>query len=184
MILIATVSNFLDKPLMAVILPVYAKTIYGSPTSLGLAIGAFGAGALTGSLVFGAIGRSWPRRLTFLSSWVLGALVIFGFLALTPPLGVLVIAGVVGGLLFGPINPIASTVIQEQTPPGLLGRVFGALTALAQAGIPIGAVLAGVVVQRAGLIPTIVGMGALYLLVFLGMFFNRSLRQMDAAAQP
>jgi hypothetical protein len=48
-------------------------------------------------------------------------------------------------------------VIQEHTPPQLLGRVFGALTALAQAGIPIGAVLAGVVVQRAGLIPTIVG---------------------------
>jgi predicted MFS family arabinose efflux permease len=105
MILIATVSNTLDKPLMAVILPVYAKTIYGSPTSLGLAIGAFGAGALTGSLVFGAISRGWPRRLTFLSCWVLGALVIFGFLALTPPLGVLVIAGFVGGLLFGPINP-------------------------------------------------------------------------------
>jgi hypothetical protein len=69
--------------------------------------------------------------------------------------------------------------IQEHTPPQLLGRVFGALTALAQAGIPIGAVLAGVVVQRAGLVPTIVGMGVLYLLVPLGMFFNRALRQMD-----
>jgi hypothetical protein len=37
-----------------------------------------------------------------------------------------------------------------------------------------------VVVQRAGLVPTILGMGAIYLLVTLGMFFNRSLRQMDA----
>jgi predicted MFS family arabinose efflux permease len=64
----------------------------------------------------------------------------------------------------------------------MLGRVFGALTALAQAGIPIGAALAGVVVQRAGLVPTILGMGAIYLLVILGMVFNRSLRQMDAAS--
>jgi MFS family permease len=110
---------------------------------------------------------------------VLGPLVIFGTLALTPPLGVLVVAGFVGGLLFGPINPIASTVIQEHTSSAMLGRVFGALTALAQAGIPIGAVLAGVIVQRAGLVPTIVGMGALYLLVPLGRFFNRALRQMD-----
>jgi len=39
MILIATVGNFLDKPLVTVILPVYAKTFYGSPTSLGLALG-------------------------------------------------------------------------------------------------------------------------------------------------
>jgi hypothetical protein len=47
----------------------------------------------------------------------------------------------------------------------MLGRVFGALTALAQAGIPIGAVLAGVVVQQVGLVPTILGMGAIYLAV-------------------
>ena len=36
------------------------------------------------------------------------------------------------------------------------------------------------VVQRAGLVPTVLGMGAISLLVTLGMFFNRSLRQMDA----
>ena len=35
------------------------------------------------------------------------------------------------------------------------------------------------VVQRAGLVPTVLGMGAISLLVTLGMFFNRSLRQMD-----
>jgi hypothetical protein len=43
--------------------------------------------------------------------------------------------------------------------------------------------VAEALVQKAGLIPTIVGMGAIHLLVPLGMFFNRSLRQMDAAAQ-
>jgi predicted MFS family arabinose efflux permease len=48
-----------------------------------------------------------------------------------------------------------------------------------RAGIPIGAALVGVVVQRAGLVPTVLGMGAISLLVTLGMFFNRSLRQMD-----
>ena len=33
--------------------------------------------------------------------------------------------------------------------------------------------------SMAGLVRTILGMGVLYLLVPLGMFFNRSLRQMD-----
>jgi hypothetical protein len=70
---------------------------------------------------------------------------------------------------------MAFTVIQEHTPPHLLGRVIGVLTALAQAGIPIGAVLVGIVVQAAGLVPTIIGMGAVYLAVTLGMSFNRSL---------
>ena len=40
-----------------------------------------------------------------------------------------------------------------------------------QAGILIGAVRVGEVVQRAGLVPTILGMGAIYLLVTLGMFY-------------
>jgi len=54
MILIATVGNFLDKPLVTVILPVYAKTFYARQPCL--ALGAFGAGALTGSLLY-----AWPR---------------------------------------------------------------------------------------------------------------------------
>jgi hypothetical protein len=62
----------------------------------------------------------------------------------------------------------------------MLGRIFGALTALAQAGIPIGAVLAGVVVQQAGLVPTILGMGVICLLMPLGMFFNRPLDDLVA----
>src|SRR4029450_2038642 len=78
----------------------------------------------------------------------------------------------------GPVV-VSRHVIQEHTPPQLLGRVFGALPALAQAGIPIGAILAGVVVQRAGLVPTIVGMGILYLLMPLSMFLNRALHHMD-----
>jgi hypothetical protein len=39
-------------------------------------------------------------------------------------------------------------------------------------------------VQRAGLIPTIVGMGAVYVVVTIGMFFNRALRGMDIRHEP
>jgi hypothetical protein len=69
-------------------------------------------------------------------------------------------------------QPIFATVTQENTPPHLLGRVFGALTAIAQAAVPIGAVVAGVAVQRVGLSPTIVGMGVVYVVVMIGMFFK------------
>jgi hypothetical protein len=180
MVLVATIGNALDKPLVTVIAPVYAKRIYGSPTSLGVLVGAFGAGALVGSLLFAAIGRDWSRRRTFLSCYVIGPLLIFGTLALQPPLGIAIVAALAAGLAFGPVNPIFATVTQEHTPPQLLGRVFGALTALASAGVPIGAALVGVVVQSAGLIPTIVGMGLVYVAVNLGMFLNPALRGMDA----
>jgi MFS family permease len=126
------------------------------------------------------VGRNWSRRLTFTICYVLGRLVLFGSLALTPPLPIMVAAAAVSGLIFGPINPVAASVIQDHTPPEMLGRAFGALTALAQAGIPIGAVLVGVLIERAGLIPTIVGMGILYVAATLALSLNPALRGMDA----
>ena len=52
-----------------------------------------------------------------------------------------------------------------------------------QAGIPIGAVRVGVVVQRAGPVPAILGMGAIYLLVSLGMFFNGRFARWTSASR-
>ena len=63
----------------------------------------------------------------------------------------------------------------------MLGRVFGALTALAQAGVPFGAVLAGFVVEGVGVVPTLTVMGATVLALTLTMLVNPSLRQMNAA---
>jgi MFS family permease len=100
-------------------------------------------------------------------------------LASTPPLPVVVAGVALAGLLAGPINPIYETVIQENTPPAMLGRVFGTITALAFALIPVGAVLAGTVIQTFGTVPTIIGMGAVYLAVTLSAFLNPRLRAMD-----
>lgn len=184
MILVATVGNFFDQPLLTVVAPVYAKQIYGSPASFGALVGSFGAGAFAGSLLYGSVGRTRPRRRMFLACYVVGAALIYGTLALSPPLAVAIIAAIAAGLAFGPVNPIFATVTQENTPQDMLGRVFGALTAIAQAAIPIGAVVAGVAVQGAGLIPTIVGMGIIYVAVMIGMFFNPALRGMDIRHEP
>jgi MFS family permease len=163
---------------------VYANGIYGGPASFGALVGSFGAGAFAGSLLFGYVGGTWPRRRTFLTSYVVGAGLVYGTLALSPPLVVAIGAVIAAGLAFGPVNPIFATVTQENTPPHLLGRVFGVLTAIAQAAIPIGAVVAGVAVQRVGLIPTVVGMGVVYVVVTIGMFFNPALRGMDVRQEP
>ena len=180
MVLVATIGNSLDKPLIYVIAPVYAKTIYGNPESLGLMVGAFGGGALVGTFLYGVVARRLPRRLTYLSCFVAAPVVGFGTLALTPPLGVVVAAAALAGLIAGPINPLFETVVQEKTPPQMLGRTFGTLTALAYAVMPLGLILPGVVVEGVGLVPTIIGMGAIYVAVTVSMFFNPALRQMDA----
>jgi predicted MFS family arabinose efflux permease len=126
MILVATVTNFLDVPLVAVIMPVYAKTIYGSAASLGAVLGALGAGALAGTLLFGAVGHRLPsRRLTFLSCFVTAPLLVYATLAATPPLAVLVAVGTIGALIAGPINSLYETVIQENTRPRCSGASSG-----------------------------------------------------------
>jgi predicted MFS family arabinose efflux permease len=61
------------------------------------------------------------------------------------------------------------------------GRVFGALSAIAQSGIAVGAVAVGLAVQAVGVISTVVAMGAVYVLITLGMSLNPALRRMGAA---
>lgn len=180
MMLLALVGNFFDVPLLTVVLPIYAEEIFGSPTSLGLMLGSFAAGAMVGTILFGAIGRDLPRRRLFLWGWLLAVLISYGALAAQVPLAAIVLAGIVGGLVAGPINPILETVVQENTPPELMGRVFGVFIALAQAGIPFGAAIAGLVIEGAGLIPTIATVGSLYVAVVALMFLNPALRRMDA----
>src|SRR5215203_614390 len=127
-VLVATIGNSLDKPLMYVIAPVYADEIYGSPESLGLMIGAFGGGELIGALLYGVVGKRLSRRLTFLTCFVVAPAIGFGAFAATPPLVAVLIAAAVAGVIAGPINPIFETVVQEKTPPEMLGRVVGTLT--------------------------------------------------------
>ena len=43
--------------------------------------------------------------------------------------------------------------------------------------------MAGFVVEGLGLVPSILGMGAIYLAVTLSMYFNPALRQMDASKE-
>jgi hypothetical protein len=49
---------------------------------------------------------------------------------------------------------------------------------------PIGAVVAGIAVQRLGVVPTVVGMDTAYVLVTVGMFGNPSLRGIDVRHEP
>jgi len=178
-VLTVAILNFLDTPLFAVILPVYARQVYGEATRLGVMISAFGAGAMLGALAYGAFGRSLPRRLPYIITFILVSLPLW-VLAFLPPYPVVIFALFFTGLVGGPISPLLMTVIQERIPAELRGRVFGTITAVALIVTPLGMVLAGFAVEQLSLTVTLIILAASYLLVTGGQFFNPALREMDS----
>ncbi len=177
-VLTIAVTNFLDSPIFAVIMPVYAKQIYGDATRLGLLLSIFGAGAVVSGLAFGVIGHRLPRRATYLTVFILVGLP-FWVLALTPPFPIALAAMFCCGLAAGPINPILMTVFQERVPAEMRGRVGGMIIAIALVAAPLGMLLAGLLVERLGLTMTLLLIAGCYLLVTLGQIFTPALREMD-----
>jgi MFS family permease len=99
--------------------------------------------------------------------------------ALYPPLTILLPVVFISSLGAGPLNPIIGAVEFERIPANMRGRVFGAITAGAWVAMPFGVLLAGILTERFGTFPMLVGLGITYLLTTLSMAFIPAMRQMD-----
>lgn len=181
-VLTVMITNFLDAPLFAVVMPVYANEVFDSSLYLGLMFAAFAGGAVAGTVLFGAIGEKLPRRATFISSFIVVGLP-FWVLAALPPLPVIIVALCVSGIAAGPLNPLIQTVAYERVPANMRGRIFGALSAGVFIAMPFGVLLAGYVLEWLGLQATLVVIAACYLVVTTSMFFSSGIRQMDQTSR-
>jgi Na+/melibiose symporter-like transporter len=177
MISTATVTNLLDSALFSVALPVYAKQIWGSVLPIGLLSGVFGGCAFLSTVLFGIFGHRLPRRMTFALCFIVIG-IRFWALALRLPIPALVVLYAFNGLAVGPINPIATTVEQEVTPVRMRARVFGAATAGYLAGIPLGGLVGGYLINGIGLLPALFAMGGCYLLMTSSLLVNPALKDM------
>lgn len=175
-----SVTNLLDAGMAAVIIPVFVRRTYGedASTELGLVFGAFGAGAVAGSIAYAAFGHRLPRRATYLTAFIVVALSLWIY-PVSPPLALLLLGRAISGAAAGPLNPILMTVFQERIPGPLRGRVFGSLSAGVLAGAPLGVLAAGVSIERIGLTTTLAAIAVLYLIVTVATAFNPATRLMD-----
>lgn len=169
------VTNFLDAPVFAVVLPVYSSEQFGSAGPLGLAIGCFGAGALVGALLFGAVGHRASRRVLLLGGFTTIGLAVLG-LALVPSLGTMLAAMTVVGLAAGPINPILMTLFQERVPREIYGRVLGTVVAIALSAAPFGVLVVGYAIEWFGVARTLTAMACGYVIVSAAMLVSRTWR--------
>jgi MFS family permease len=172
------ISNCLGAPLYAVILPVYARDISGSPADLGFMVAAFGAGSLGGAFLFGLLGHRLPRRTTWIAAYMLLPLE-FWVLAFAPP--VPVVAGTLAfiGLIGGGVNPLLVTVRHERIPADLRGRVFSTFSAMASGVQPLGAVLGGAAIEGLGLQMTVIVLAVCAQLLGISLLFASALRELD-----
>ncbi|MGH3083256.1 MAG: MFS transporter [Gaiellaceae bacterium] len=136
-------------PVEGVILPVYFQE-RGAPGQLGVVLMALSGGAVLGALVYAAIGTRFRRCTAYVGSMVGTSLAVVG-MAFLPPLVGLLVFGFAAGALYGPINSIINVAMQERTPDALRGRVVGLITSVSYAAGPAGYLVAGPLINAAGL---------------------------------
>jgi MFS family permease len=177
------VTNLLDNANSAVLTPVWARDVAHSPVALGLISAAFGLGAVVGNVVITWLGPRLPRRWTY----AVGFLVTGGprmlTLALAGSVSPVLFVSLLAGLGAGGLNPILGAVQYRRVPRHLQVRVLGVVNAAAWAGMPVGGLLAGAMVEAVGLRPTLAVGAALYFATTLAPFVFPAWRGMDDPAE-
>lgn len=174
-------GNLIGAALSGVILPVYARDVFGSALDLGLLFSAYGAGALIGSIGYGVVGQRIPRRAAYTVSWVLDS-VPFWLLVIEPGLVPAMIILIVWGIVGSPNLPLTYTIAQERVPEDQLGRFFGTRAALANAASPLGILLMGYLIQASGLRIGLMVMAALSMTIALNVVANPAFHGMTIPA--
>jgi hypothetical protein len=180
------ITNLIDQAQGAVFVPVWARE-FGTPMVLGLVSGSFALGAVLGNLVYAAVAPRLPRWAPFAIGFLIGGCPRLFALALDAPLWSIIAISVTAGVSLSTVNPILGAVYYERIPATMQARVLGLSVALAWAGIPIGSLLGGWLVDSAGLRTALLISAGGYLLATLMPFVGRHWRAMDdrpAAAEP
>lgn len=161
-------------PTEAVVLPTYFEDV-DNPSGLGFVISALAAGSAVGSFGYGWISARMKRK-TLIRLILLGSAVSIIPMAFLPPLSVLMLAGFLLGLSWGPYNPLISTLVQQRVPAHLQGRVFGVQTAVFYAAPPLGMVLAGLSVESYGIKATYIALVGVLSVTSILVLLTRALR--------
>ncbi|MGH2587472.1 MAG: MFS transporter, partial [Dehalococcoidia bacterium] len=163
-----SLGSLLAEPVYSVVLPVYAREVFGSAVDLGFMFAALAVGSLAGNAIFLMWGPRLPRRGLLITGFAVRASTLW-VLVFMPPLSVIVASVMVNATFLEPANPLSMTILQERVPPAMRGRVFGAMMAVGAGTLPLGMVIYGNLLEMAGLQTTLFLLAAVNLAVPLSM---------------
>ncbi len=133
---------FVYAPLEVGLPSFVAHDLHANAGSYGVLWALFAVGALTGSIIWGGR-RSLPRLGLWLAADFLAwGLVMAGF-SQTRFLAPALVVMAIGGFIYSPYQLWTNTYLQQAVPGNLLGRLFGAFTAITGLGLPLGSLAAG-----------------------------------------
>jgi MFS family permease len=177
--LMLVATNLFDQAFGGVLAPVWARDVAGTAVALGVLTGAFSLGAVLGNVVFTALAPRAPRWAVFSVGFLVAGSPKWVVMALVPELWVVYAVSFLGGVGAAALNPIIGAVMYERVPESLRARVFGLSHALAWAGIPLGGLAGGVLVQWLGLTSALIAFAVLYLAATLLPFVDPAWRRLD-----
>ncbi|MBV9448775.1 MAG: MFS transporter [Streptosporangiaceae bacterium] len=151
------VNNFMIQGVLTAALLFFVHILTLPTYAVGLAVGSYGVGFLSGAILARPVGRAVGAGKLLVASSVLGAIGIT-VVAFAPPstsstvfsLLVAMVGMALAGLAGPLFNVHAATLRLQATPPDRLGRVTAAVKLCSQGTVAIGAAVGGLLAATAG----------------------------------
>jgi MFS family permease len=178
LIIAVTILGAIYLPTETVLLPAHFVAI-DQPQSLGLVLAALSAGTIIGAFGYGWLSQR-VSRLNIARAVLVATVAFYLPIALLPPLPLMVAAGFAIGLAWGPMQPLMNTVVQRRVEPDAQGRVYGIQTSLFYALPPVFMLATGVIAERTGVMPVLIGLWVLMTIVAIGVLLVKSIHDIDA----
>lgn len=179
LMLMVAVTNLLDQGYTSVMLPVWARDSGNGPGAIGLLGACMSGAALVGSLLATWKGERLPRFRIYVIGYLLAGAPRWAAMALGWPLWGVATVHLVAGFGAGFINPVLGAVQFERIPESLMGRVSALSLAVSWSLMPLGGLLAGLIVGSVGLVAGLAAFGAAYFLTTMAPVLSPSWREMD-----
>ncbi len=178
-------TNLLDVAYAAVLMPVWAVESGNGAATLGLVFAVFGGASALGAACAATWAARLPRYTTYLVAFlVCGAPRFFVVAHDASPVWLVLAVTVTSGFAAGFINPVLGAVIFERIPEPLVGRVSSLSTAMCWSLMPLGGLLAGVLISGVGLGAAFVICGATYFVFTMLPAVDPRWREMDDRPDP
>jgi MFS family permease len=173
--------NILNQANNAVFVPLWISSVLHSAAAGGSVISAYAIGSVLGSLTFTAFAPKLPRYTVTVGA-LLGSVPRPLVLGLSHSLPLVLVVTFVSGVAGAATNPTYGALLYERVPARFQNRVFGLLTAICAAGLPLGGLLAGLFVAGLGLRGGIVSTAILgFVLILSALIWYR---RADARPHP